>query len=370
MIHKTWPLLVAASTLSLVCSFNPLRAEVQAQGRGEIAFKPGAFSSKPDEQVRRKAMDDARKNALIRYASSFPQSKYELFEKASPQILSQLDQYVVDAIVSDEGINKETKTYYVIVRATINDAKLENALNAQGIAAAQAAPGGKASISFLFVARETESVKSFDARRTSVSNSQAAVSATQTQALAGGAAHLNESSETTSTVTTGGSTLRKADETSYRVTSPENMNTAMNDVFSSRGIEVYDYRDVVSQCGGVDPDKVYAEFSKGDELSRDTRSTAFAAARKCDIGAFAIGTLDIGLQDVDPVSGNKRVYVSVRSQLLDISGKLPRIIASVGPVQYAGLGPEQAVAMRNALTLAATEVAKTMTDQLNAKGLR
>jgi hypothetical protein len=61
--------------------------------------------------------------------------------------------------------------------------------------------------------------------------------------------------------------------------------------------------------------------------------------------------------------------VSVRSQLLDITGKLPRIIASVGPIQYAGLGPNQDVAKRNALNLAAVEVAKAISDQLNSKGM-
>jgi hypothetical protein len=105
-------------------------------------------------------------------------------------------------------------------------------------------------------------------------------------------------------------------------------------------------------------------------MSAQIRSKVFAAARKCNVRYFSVGTIDIGLKDVDPVTGNKRVYVSVRAQLWDISPMIPRKIGSVGPVQFCGLGPDQSVAGRNALIIAAKETAITLTEQLNAKGVR
>lgn len=91
--------------------------------------------------------------------------------------------------------------------------------------------------------------------------------------------------------------------------------------------------------------------------------------QRLEVNAFAVGTLDMGIQDIDPVSGNKRVFVSVRAQVYSLAGKLPRAIASVGPVQYAGLGPDQSVASRNALQQAAKEVASNVAAQLRARGL-
>jgi hypothetical protein len=363
--------LAATLALSVLLLSPAALAATQVQGRGDVPYESGLLSSKPDAAIRQKSLAEAKRNAVARLASSFSPAKYALFQKVEPQVYGQLDQYVIDAVVLDEGTNKDTKVYYTIVRASINDAKLDALLNGQGITNNQAAPSGKgAAISYLFVARETDSVRAFDTRRTDVAASASATSARQSQGLSGGRAHFNETSDETRTVTTGGSSLNKADETAYRVTSPENVNAAMTDIFSSKGFEVYDYRDVVSQCGGVDPKVIYAEFAKSDELSRETRNAAFAAARQCSINDFAFGTIDVGLQDVDPVTGNKRVYVSVRSQLMDLSGRLPRIIASVGPIQYAGLGPDQKVAMINALQLAAAEAARTIADQLNAKGVR
>jgi hypothetical protein len=362
--------LMATLLLGLLRVDNAAQAAVQAEGRGEVPYDTGIFSSKPNPATRQAALAEAKKNALVRFASNFAAAKFALFQADEPRIYAELDQYVIDTLVIDEGANRDAKTYFTVVRATINDARLDALLNDRGAANAQALGGKGTAISYLFVARETESAKAFDTRRTDVMDAQAAVSANQKQGVSGGSAKFAESAETTRSVTTGGSSLRKADEVSYRVTSPENINTAMTNVFASNGFEVYDYRDVVSQCGGIAPERVYAEFAKADELSRDTRNGAFTAARQCSISVFAFGTMDIGLQDTDPVTGNKRVYVSVRSQLLDITGRLPRIIASVGPVQYAGLGPDQPVAMRNALQLAATEVARSISDQLNAKGAR
>jgi hypothetical protein len=367
-------LFIAITAIGVAISaYHPALAEVQVQGRGEAHYETGFFSSRPGPEVRQKALDEAKKAAITRYASNFSTSKYRLFQKILAEVYNRIDQLVIEAVVIAEGADKDTQIYSVIVRASIDDAKLDALLDEHGMTVGRAAAsaGGKpTAISFLFVARETSSVKAFEARRTQVTNSRSSVTAGQSQGLLGDAAKYEEATEATTINSAGGSILQKADEITYRITSPEDMNAAMSDVYTSRGFDAYDYRDVVNQCGGVELQRIYSEFANSNELSRDIRNRAFAAARQCEINVFAIGTIDVGLQDRDPVTGNKRVYVSVRSQLLDITGKLPRIIASVGPVQYAGLGPDQTVAMRNALRLAAVEVAKTISDQLNAKGAR
>lgn len=117
---------------------------------------------------------------------------------------------------------------------------------------------------------------------------------------------------------------------------------------------------------------IRSEFADSDTLTAGTRTAAIRAASSCDIQLFAMGTLDVGLQqdEVDPATGNRRVFVSVRGQIWDIGRGLPRQVASVGPVQYAGLGPDREVAKRNALIEAAEDAGRVLVDQLNAKGFR
>jgi len=351
---------------------------LDVKGKGDVPYDAGAFSSKPDAQVRQKAVQAAKENALKRHAATFNPAKFRAYQAVEAEILASVDRYVIDATVLDDSVNKDARVYSVVVRATVNEAALDARLNdAGGFArqtATQAAAAPATNVSFLFVARETESVKSFAAKNTEVRKQESERSAQEAGSMKGRgqntSASMSESTASMSVTETGGSTERKADQTKYRVRSASDADAAVKEVFAGAGFEVVDYPDVAANCNGTSEKALRQEFSAADELSGQTRKVAFDAARQCEVSYFAMGTLDVGLPDTDPVTGNKRVYVSVRGQIWNITGKLPRSIVTVGPVQYAGLGPDPEVAMRNALRKAATEGAKVMIDQLNAKAPR
>ena len=339
----------------------------EIRGKADVPYKGGLFSKGPDAELRQQALDEAKVIAWKRYTSSFSPSRMQSYQSVEQDILSNLDQYLIDINILDESINEGSKLFSVAIRASINEAALNAKLNAAN-AGGYRADGEM--FSFVFVAREVESLKSFDARRTDIRMDESQLSAHQQAAARGGAASIDESSTSMSKTTQGGSTLRKADELSYRIRSGSDVDAAMTETLSGYGFDVVGYPDVVAACGGTSPDIINQEFSATDEMSVSSRQGAINAARDCDVNYFAVGTLDIGLNDRDPVTGNQRVHVSVRGQVWDISRKLPRRVASVGPVQYAGLGPDPEVAMRNALRLSAAQSAKVIVDQLNARGLR
>jgi hypothetical protein len=54
---------------------------------------------------------------------------------------------------------------------------------------------------------------------------------------------------------------------------------------------------------------------------------------------------------------------------LSLKRRYSKIVASVGPVQYAGLGQDEDVAKNNALKLAAENAANTLIQQMNSKGI-
>jgi hypothetical protein len=171
--------------------------------------------------------------------------------------------------------------------------------------------------------------------------------------------------------TTGGSRLSQEDKVTYAVSSSRDVDSAMGDALTSAGINYASYDDIVGNCNAPASSQFQKEYVDNDELSAQTRTKIINAAKECGIQFFAIGTLDAGVNDMDPVSGNQRVFVSVTAQLWDISAKpLPRKIGSVGPVQFSGMGPDQAFASKKALSLAAKETGKQLVDQLNAKKVR
>ena len=344
---------------------------LEVKGKGDVTYDAGLFSDKPDAETRQKAIKTAKESAWKRYTSTFSSAKVRLYSQYESDIIANLDSYVLDSTVIDESMDKNAHIFSVVIRMNINEAALDNKLNGAAMANAGGKEGSQASVfSFIFVARETESVKSFDAKRTDVKSEEKESHASQNSAVSGGGAAVGEKSNSMTVVTQGGSAVRKADETKYRILSASDIDAAMSETLASAGFDVTAYQDVIANCGGTTLDAIKAEFASADEMSPQNRKGAIDAARACGVTIFAVGTLDVGLPDIDPVTGNKRVYVSVRGQVWDITPKLPRKLASVGPVQFAGLSPESAAATRSALNLASKEGAKAIVDQLNAKSVR
>jgi hypothetical protein len=60
----------------------------------------------------------------------------------------------------------------------------------------------------------------------------------------------------------------------------------------------------------------------------------------------------------------------VSGQVLDLSGRFPRKVSSVGPVQFSGMGRDESIARVNALTKAAESAGQQLMNELNAKGVK
>jgi hypothetical protein len=144
----------------------------------------------------------------------------------------------------------------------------------------------------------------------------------------------------------------------------------MTGVFADAGYDVVEADQVEGASNGLlNIDQIRGAYGHGDDLPSKLTHDATQGVQQAGIGLFALGTLDVGMQDIDPVSGNTRVYVTVTGKVYNVQGRFARTLSSVGPVQYAGLGPDASVARTNALKIAAQKAAQQMVDELNNKGL-
>ena len=366
-MKKLYLLVVLNCLMLLFCSMAS--AGTSVTGIAAINYEGGVFSSEVDAETKDKAVQKALLSAWKKYTSTFNAAKYKAYMKMESDFTDNLDQFIASSHVIDEKNNSDDRKYTVAVKAVINDVAVDSKLSSAS-AAGNTGSGEGSLFSFIFVARDTAAVKSYDAKKTSISKSESASSSKENSAMSGSGMVAGESRKSISKTTTGGSTVRKADKMKYVVSSAADVDAAMNEVLSPAGFEVVDYADIVSECGGAEPEVIKNEFSTQAELSRSVRKSAISGARECEVPLFAIGTLDAGMEDTDPTSGLKRVYVSVNAKVYNIVKRLPKKVASVGPVQYAGLGPSAVVAKRNALAKAAREAAHSIVDQLNAKGVK
>ena len=343
-------------------------ADLSVNGKSSQNYKPAVFSSKPTDAFIKESITKAKNAAWEKYTQGFSPSKMKSYRQIESSILKNIDEYLIEVDVIHKKTDKDAKLFTVVVRATINTAKFDAKLSEISNAGAMSSGSGSL-FSFVFVARQEESIKSFAAKSTQIEMKEGNGYEKESASQQGDTALGSHEFKNVSKNTTGGSTTRKADHIEYRILSSDGVDTSMNQVLAAAGFEVVSYDDVVSECGGTEPSDIKSEFTENNEISRVSRKNAISGARDCEVSYFAVGTLDVGLSEIDPVTGNQRAFVSVKSQVWNIDKRLPRKIASVGPIQYQGLGPNAQVAETNALILAAKYAANEIVNQLNAKGL-
>lgn len=379
MIKKVGWRVLAVAGLVLLAGMAQAQT-VSASGMGSVSYD---WRLKPEQ--RQEALARAKLAAIEAFLAETSAAQVKLFAARRDEFAASVDRFVLAAVVLNESNDPKAKTYSVVVRADINAALLQADLGAAS-ATSQAAPADRSLLALLFMARSQASVQSFQDKVYTRADFSASVTSqagygektSEGESIAGNRIATDASRQESVDVnaassvatTTGGSVTRKADAVSWQVAGTSEVNAAMTGVFGSAGYEVVEAEYVEGESGGqLSIARIRSDFSTGNDLTPDVLCATVAGVRTAGIPLLAVGTLDIGLRDTDPVSGNTRVFVNVTGKVLDVSGRFPKTVSSVGPVQFSGLGPNETVARNNALALAAERAAQTMVDELNVRGV-
>lgn len=354
---------------------------VSARGQGSVIYE-----GRLNAEDRQEALAKAKAVALEAHVAESSRGFLQAFSQRRAEFVANIDRYVIAANVLSEQDDRKSRTYSVVVRVDINQALLRADLEA-GSAVGQASSGERSLVAVIFMARRQASVQAFDDRVYQRADTREAVdlqTGTDERTSEGesiGSSSISTSGsvqsrqtavlETSTATTTGGSTTRKADSVQWEVSGASEVNTAMTGILGDAGFEVVEAEYIEAESGGqLDLARIRADFSTGNDLSAEVLRSTVAGVRHAQIPLMAFGTLDVGMRDTDPVTGNIRVYVTVTGKVQDVSGRFPRTLASVGPVQFAGLGPDESVARTNALEQAAQQAARQVVDALNARNVR
>jgi hypothetical protein len=349
-------------------------ASAHAQSVAEKGMAAVTYGRKLAPENRQEALRKAKVNAIERYIADTNAARSRVFDQQRERIAAHIDDYVLGATVISEEEDKAAKSYNVVIRADINGTRLLNDLGGMAAPTANAASGSHATLTFLFVARSQASVQRFDDKvykRADVdaSDSRKTLEAESVRGSSVGTSD-NVDEHASMATTTGGSTTHKADKVEWTVSQAGEINTSMTGVFADAGYDVVEADQVEGASNGLlNIEQIRSAYSHGDDLPPKLSRDATQGVQQAGIGLLAMGTLDIGMPDTDPVSGNARVYVTVTGKVYNVSGRFARTITSVGPVQFAGLGPDASVARTNALKIAAGKAAQQMVDELNSKGV-
>lgn len=369
--------------LALAAFATGASAQVQqARGKATVTYQGKTVTA--DDKAR--AHMAAQLKAVEFYYAEAGQSEAENFDAVREKILANPDRFILESTVLAEEDSADKKQYTVAVRVALNVANLRNAIKSNS-AVVKGGAANRSPLAFLFVSRQVDSIKAFDDRvykrvdesgrmkgsaaesekgteGESIGKTQIATNASKTSAQ-------SASYERSRSVETGGSTTRRGAESTWRLIPSANLAQVFTSTFAKGGFKVSEATMVEPYTGGhFKVAAVEADYKSGMDLKSSTLAAMVKGMRTAQIPYVALGTLDVGLADKDPQTGLMRVAVTVNGKILDISQTIPDTIASVGPVQYAGVGPSEDEARNNALKLAADSAARELTSQVTNLGVR
>ncbi|CAM8343585.1 hypothetical protein MCEMOHM34_00741 [Candidatus Methylopumilus universalis] len=346
-------------------SFNAY-ADGPAERKG-VATTIFTSGSKPSDNEIKEAQDKAVAAAWDSYTAEFNSSKMKQYMLVKDDIKKNMKDYLISFVLIENQVNKDSKTITSIVKVKINESALDSKLSILS-AAGQRASGEGSTIAFIFMVRQLDSTTVFKDKETSITQKKTAKKSTDS--MKGDTDSL--ATDSFDKTTSGGSIEKKSATLKYRLlnnsVSSKDIESSMNSVLSPNGFEVSSYDDIVAECGGTPRNKIEKEFIETNDMSVETRKIVIKASRDCEVKFFSIATLDVGVSEKDS-AGNQSIVVSVRADVDNIEKKLPKKVASIGPLQARGSGSDEQSAAREAIKNAAVEAAKVIVDQLNAKGL-
>ena len=355
---------------------DPLRPWV---GLSQVPYeRKGAFDSDPKPEFLQEGRHRAIVQAFNQYtAICFGAGRIQEYLAKKDQILGDLENYV-SVLTEKQDVNKDIKEVQTKIKIQVNTALLDGIFISSSEAAVSGGDGSY--MVWVFAAKQAMATvggttTTFEAKRTKIEKEQTAESATESAADDGTTMTASAETESISKDTSGGSTVQKgavvtSAKREYVLVSTIDIDTKISSVLSLAQFEPVDYLDALDMCGGEELEIIQEEIALNGRMSRATRKLVIAGLRECDIKYLAIGTIDINTPIPDTRTGGFSVMVSVTGEVLDLSRRLPKKVAVIGPIQKRSGGIEGNEAIRNALSNAGELAGQEIVSRLNAKKLK
>lgn len=311
--------------LAFCCAFPALAVE----SKSTYTY---TYSGRLDSDEKAEAIMQAKVKAIESWIATAQPYQERNFAIAKDEIAANVDDYLLSSAVVSKENKKDIKQFRVVVRVDINDTKMLNYLTAIGRAKDGSMDDEDQYITFVFVARELAS--------------------------------RTEAKDTAS------GDFKRA-KTLWQATTTSEIDIAVGEVFADANYYVIEAALLEEDTAGqLDVNNFLMDYEQGDDLTPSTKRDAIRGLKSLEdpVQYLAIGTLDVDEHVTDDVTGLYKVPVSVTAKILSVKRR-GATMASIGPVQYIGLGPTPIVAKNNALKTAAQEMAAGLIGQLSSKSI-
>ena len=372
MIRKVTILFVLASSFIT----SPMYAQVVTE-KGistiELTGRSCRDGKPSDKKLQFEAIEKAKLSAWNKYTAKLSGDRNAAYLKQESSFIQSIDDYIADYTILTSNCSKKDRSYSVSLRVNINEAKLNNALVVQsGDSSAKQNLKGQGVV-VLVVPRKTTEALSFDAKVTSQTQRKNSLSADEIISDSGDAVSITESSTQRESVTTGGSTSKKATKRTYQIGDLGDASAQINNVLAPLGMRTFAAARLESMGSrfGYEPflNNVLDQFSgKSGDLGANIspQSQNAIVDMIADVGQgrlnyFMLGTVDSSVPRIDPDTGAYKADVLVNIQLFKIDDFFgAEVIAAVGPEIKTAIGETDILADKAALKKAFSEATNSL----------
>jgi len=313
------------------------------------------------------AKKNACKNAFDKYVQGMEESKRMIFESIQGPIYQNLNEYMTCETMIEENIDKKKKKVTVVMKANIDETRLNIEIK-KNSKVFSTKSDDKSKLAMIFFSRTIDAQRSYDERVSKKKKTSSGVDINEEETDTG----VTSSTTETSSTETGGSTLKKADVSMYKVDDNDTVKieAAMKEIFTKARFEPTSGKRLVRKNWKALRGDIVESLENGGSIPDEARWDIEDILIDKRINYVVFAYFDVGVPETDAATGSQVVAVALNyAEIMNLGGSEPVSLGTISGIQIRGKGSNNDIAKNNAIASASKEAGKRIVALINSKGL-
>ena len=327
----------------------------------------GVYTKKKAADAMDTAKSKACLNAFNKYTQGMEESKRMIFEGIKDQIYGNIYEYMTCGTIVEENIDKKEKKAIVVMKANIDETKLNIEIN-KSSKVFDSASGEKSKLAMIFFSRTVVAQRQFDERVSNVEKKTKGIDINEEESETGVSSMTTE----TNVTETGGSSLKKADVTEYVVDDNDTvkLEAGMKEIFTKARFEPVSGARQVRKNWRELKSEIIDSLESGGGIPEEVRWDIEDLLMDKNVSYAVFAYFDVGVPEVSAVTGNQVVNAALTiAEITRLGGSDPVSMGTISGVQMRGLGSSNDIAKNNAINEVAKATAEKLVALINSKGI-
>tara|TARA_B110000240_G_C13381662_1_gene402814 strand:- start:167 stop:994 length:828 start_codon:yes stop_codon:yes gene_type:complete len=269
--------------------------------------------------------------------------------------------------IVEENIDKKEKKAIVVMKANIDETKLNIEIN-KSSKVFDSASGEKSKLAMIFFSRTVVAQRQFDERVSNVEKKTKGIDINEEESETGVSSMTTE----TNVTETGGSSLKKADVTEYVVDDNDTvkLEAGMKEIFTKARFEPVSGARQVRKNWRELKSEIVDSLESGGGIPEEVRWDIEDILMDKNVSYAVFAYFDVGVPEVDAVTGNQAVNAALTiAEITRLGDSDPVSMGTISGVQMRGEGSSNDIAKNNAINLVAKATAEKLVALINSKGI-